>query len=435
MKKIVFLALILAPVVLFAQRPLETEDRSKENDLFAGKNNEACITLSFPQTLSPLFYDNDKRQKPAEIDTIGNLVNYHFVFEISEFDYRRSITIHVNDFTPLTIQKSFSPKQWLKYYIYDPDPTIVGCYDQLMREGMKLFTNGMYEDAKKKYESIKTTCSKIESETEIDQQIASVDSVLIWRDMADAYFDRSSYASAIENYQKILRRNASDVYARNRMSVAQVQQKEDCAAMIKMADIYFNEKDYANAQLLYEKVTNGSCNERSKAIVRLQEIILKQQHFHALTYEFSKNVPIGLSIGGYKDRKWSGYFTLRFNTEVFEVLRSNSDIDAKPELNISFGWTKKIVKPVWIFFGPGYTGIGQYIYKKEDLEEKVELSLSDLKIHSAVSPEIGLLGKVIIGKGIGIALRYTFQYRFAIDKETIDYIGEIRHVFGLGICF
>ena len=48
-----------------------------------------------------------------------------------------------------------------------------------------------------------------------------------------------------------------------------------------------------------------------------------------------------------------------------------------------------------------------------------------------------LLGKIRLGKGIGIgiALRYTFQYRYAIEKDTEDYIGKTRHVFGVGFCF
>jgi hypothetical protein len=121
------------------------------------------------------------------------------------------------------------------------------------------------------------------------------------------------------------------------------------------------------------------------------------------------------------------------NKEVFEAARTNLDSVAKPELNVSFGWTIKIVKPVWIFFGPGYTGVGKYIDDKADSVNNEEIL--KLKISHAVSPEIGLVCKIPLAEKIGITLRYTFQYRFAMNKEEIDYIGKTRQVFGIGLCF
>ncbi|GHT54625.1 hypothetical protein FACS189446_4710 [Bacteroidia bacterium] len=118
---------------------------------------------------------------------------------------------------------------------------------------------------------------------------------------------------------------------------------------------------------------------------------------------------------------------------MFELLRTNKNETVRPELNISFGWTLKLVKPVWLLFGPGYTGVGKYAVD-EQKENSTEDDLS-LKIKHAVSPEAGLLCKLNLSKKIGLALRYTFQYRFALDKADIDYIGKTRHVFGVGFCF
>jgi len=150
-----------------------------------------------------------------------------------------------------------------------------------------------------------------------------------------------------------------------------------------------------------------------------------------LTYEYEKNAPVGFSIGKYKDHKSNGYFTLRLNSNVFEALRTNN---GKPEVNVSFGWTINVVYPVWIFLGPGYTGVGQYTANNSDTQ-KADIN-HNLKIKSAVSPEIGLLVKLINKKiGVGLALRYTFQYHYALDKEYIDDIGKTKHVFGIGLCF
>ncbi|MCF2553504.1 hypothetical protein [Bacteroides caecigallinarum] len=132
---------------------------------------------------------------------------------------------------------------------------------------------------------------------------------------------------------------------------------------------------------------------------------------------------------------------------MFKAFQKDYAEVEKPELNVSFGWTINPVSsfPLWIFFGPGYTGIGEFVdkngdrYVGEEEEEGVEsydtTDDSDdnnptFKIYSAISPEVGLLGK--IGP---IVLRYTFQYRFAISKEYEDKIKSTRHVFGIGFCF
>jgi tetratricopeptide (TPR) repeat protein len=324
--------------------------------------------------------------------------------------------------------------RWYRYDVYDPDPTIVDCYNQLMREGMNLFTNGMYEEAKGKYESVKN-CSKVSDIGKVNEQIATIDSIQQWRMMADAAFARSKYADAIKDCQKILEKNPKDEYNRNRLTEARTQLRDDCGAIFRMAQTYFDEKDFGSAKPLYEQVIDKSCNESTLAYEKLREIRSKKQLPHALTYEYSDKIPIGISSGNYKEHKASGYFTLRFNPEMFELLRTNEDNkELRPELNVSFGWTVKIVKPVWIFFGPGYTGVGKYIVDEKEGNSGEDEKLK-LTIKHAVSPEAGLVGKVNLTDHIGLVLRYTFQYRYALEKEATDFIGKTRHVFGVGFCF
>jgi len=436
MRTIVIFTLLLVTVNVFAQRPLEYEDRSKEEDVFGGRNdNEACITFSAKQTIPLLFYMDNKLKQPAHIDTIGTNVNYHLVFDASPGRGNRTITIYADGFSPRIFQKSLSPKQQLTYYLFDPDPTVVDCYNQLTREGLNLFKSGIYEEAKRKYEESKE-CSNAKNIEEIDKRIELINSIVMWRNLADAAYAQSDYPTAIENLVKIYQVNPEDKYVSNQLTEIQIKQRENCAANFRMAETYFMEKDFKNAQPLYQKVIDRSCNESATAIERLHGIMVSKQLPRVLTYEMSQNTPIGLSAGNYKEHKSSGYFTIRFNPDLFELLRdTEGDEDLKPELNVSFGWTIKIVKPVWVFFGPGYTGVGQYSEEdnkaiKDDEERKMVLN-----INHAISPEVGLLGRYVITDKIGVALRYTFQYRFALEKETQDYIGKTRHVFGIGICF
>lgn len=432
MKASILIILLFTSFYVSAQRPLKYEDISKENETYPlGKNTFARITISAKANLHPYFKSDDKLQTPAKIDTLGEKIYYHLHLDVSQPGVRKNLEINISGFNPLDIPLILNANRWYRYNIYDPDSTMVDCYNQLMREGLNLFTNGMYDEAKEKYLSIKG-CSEIGDMERVNNQIALIDSIQKWSILADADFARSDYSSAIKNFQRILENNPKDSYNRIRLMEVQQQQTKDCAVLFQIAENYFNEKDYNNARPLYEKIVEKSCNESSLALEKLQKIRSTRQH--ALTYEYADNAPIGLSTGNYKEHKVGGYFTIRFNPDLFELIRNERSEELKPELNISFGWTLKIVKPVWIFFGPGYTGVGQYVYAEDDINKEDNPTL---KIYNAVSPELGLLGKIPLGKQtkVGITLRYTFQYRFALEKETSGYMGKTRNVFGVGLCF
>jgi tetratricopeptide (TPR) repeat protein len=437
MRTTILFTLLLITLSVSAQRPLLYNDISKEGEKYPmGKNTFARVTVSAVKNLHPYFsYANGTALNPTVIDTLDDKVYYHLHINVTQENERQTLEVNAKGFSPCNIPLFLGRNKWLRYHIYDPDATIVDCYNQLMREGLNLFTNGMYEEARAKYNAVQG-CTEIGDIKKVDEQIAVIDSIQQWRMMADAAFARSKYADAIKDCQKILEKNPKDEYNRNRLTEARTQLRDDCGAVFRMAQTYFEEKDFGSAKPLYEQVIEKSCNESTLAYEKLREIRSKKQLPHALTYEYSDKVPIGISTGNYKEHKVSGYFTLRFNSELFELLRTDIDDKAlyRPELNVSFGWTVKIVKPVWIFFGPGYTGVGQYLAsdEKEKITGDVDLNL---KIKHAVSPEAGLAGKVNIGDHIGLVLRYTFQYRYALEKDATEYIGKTRHVLGVGFCF
>jgi len=432
--KIIFTSLFFTAISLAisAQRPLTLVDRSQANDTYLGQNKFACVTVSTPKTLQPLFYEGDVKKLPEKTDSTGSDINYHLKFEIVKGYERNKITIQANGFEPLALNFWLNPNQQLKYYVFDADSTIVDCYNQLTREGMSLFRSGLYKEARKKYETVKT-CSNIPPENDIDVRIALIDSIFTWKTLGDVAFNTSDFLDAIKWYRKVFTQNPDDKSTEKCLSQAMIAQNENCRINFETAERYFEDRDYVNAEMLYKKVIELRCLNEQYAIQKIREINNLRKLSSVFTYEFEKDVPIGFSTGKYNDKKSGGYFTLRVNQEVFEAARSNLNVNARPELNLSFGWTIKLVKPLWIFFGPGYTGVGKYIAEEESpgsTEKKLKLNISH-----AVSPEIGLMCKIPLSRKIGIAFRYTFQYRFAIDKQEIDYIGKNRHVFGAGFCF
>lgn len=426
------LFIIALSLTTFAQRPLTAVDRSQPNDTYLGQNKFACVTISAPKSLIPLFYEGDEKKLPEKTDSTGSDINYHLKFEIVKGYERNKITLHANGFEPLTLNFWLNPNQQLKYYIFDADSTIVDCYNQLTREGLSLFRSGLYKEAKRKFEAAKS-CSNVPAENDIEVRLALIDSISKWKTLGEIAFNTSNMIEAIKWYQKAFTQNPDDKFIEKCLSQSMITQNGNCQVNFETAEKYFEERDYVNAELLYKKVIELQCVNAQYAIQKIREINNFKQLSHVLTFEAEKNVPIGLSTGRYNEHMPGGYFTLRVNEEAFEAIRSNLGADARPELNVSFGWTIKIVKPVWIFFGPGYTGVGKYL-PDESSTSSTEGKLK-LNINHAISPEIGLTCKIPLSRKIGIAFRYTFQYRFAIDKLEIDYIGEKRHVFGAGICF
>ena len=138
------------------------------------------------------------------------------------------------------------------------------------------------------------------------------------------------------------------------------------------------------------------------------------------------------------------------------MARKENKVGDVPEANLSFGWTIKIVNPLWIFFGPGLTGKMYYGDYKDDYvpnakgkpvhvddkskEVPESEALNDwggkdnkkLRLNAAVaiSPVVGLCVKYSY-----FALRVSYQYRFVMKKELEKFMGTQRLAIGIGVAF
>jgi hypothetical protein len=189
---------------------------------------------------------------------------------------------------------------------------------------------------------------------------------------------------------------------------------------------------------MYEEIVDKDCPERKLAEAKIKEgearikdLEEKKNHpYHVLTYEYAAGAPLGISTGNYKPKNTGAYFTLRLNSQVFALIRNDDETALRPELNTSVGLTFPTVitddASFWVFGGMGYTGVTQYLMRS---------NTPKLYLHSAISPEAGVLAKIAINGVDRVVLRYTFQYRYALVKEYDDYIGNIRHVLGVGVSF
>jgi tetratricopeptide (TPR) repeat protein len=387
---------------------------------------DACVII-IADTLLRLTFESSMDNKVNIVSERknGSIIQYLLHFPTGYIYANRVLeiispvvaSVEIDDF-------DLQPKESRTYVVSAPR-----CYLETYKEALELFRKGSYTESKEKYRQA-TKCFDVPLDENTANKIIVIDSIQMLKKIADKSYEIGDFDNAMNTYKKILSYNQEDEVVAVRYAESAAQKDQSCIKYFTDAEKYFNRNEVERAKRLYEQVILKGCGTYYYQISmeRLNAIEDKAQSTTVLTYEWIKSTPIGFSIGGYRDRKAGGFFTLQTNVDMFESIRSNYAKSKKPEIDVAFGWTLRPVKkkvPVWIFFGPGYTGVGEYIYQDENTTEKPKLHF-----YHAISPQIGLLAK--IGP---VALRYTFRYCFALKKETEDYIGTTHHVVGLGFCF
>jgi tetratricopeptide (TPR) repeat protein len=443
MKKILIIALGVWGLctVAFSQRVLDYRDQTQALSVFSDKDPEvinaggaqAGITVFCTNTLSLSFESNvDRTVDVYNKEERGGLTYYYIRFTVGRFrgtNYAgRVLEVLASGFLPLKVRIDLQPSESKSYEIYDPNATVgVGCFYENFNAASELYRNSNYAEAKERF-NLSKECTDYQQSANVAYILESIDSILVLRTRGDYYFNSQNYNEALNAYQKVIGYNSSDQYAVARSRESRDKINELCTNYFSEAESYFYQSKYREAAPLYEKMLALSCSNNREANLRLLELRRylsdREQKAQVVLYEIAQNTPIGLSYGRYTQDKFSTYISLRFNPALFQAISKKEDPDQKGEVNLSFGWNRMVIKEVGFFAGLGYTGVGKWDYEDLDDDGKPPFALNH-----AVSPEAGVLFK--LGP---VALRYTFQYRFALDGDQ-EYIGKIRHVGGIGICF
>lgn len=442
--------MVLLANMTMAQGVLQYEDESQPNDVFSSSGNEAALILKCDHTIPLTFSSSmDKSAAPFRTEIHGSDSVYFIMFPCGR-DYRgRVLTIMAPGFKELDIPIELQPKQLLTFRITNPDALVgVGCYLEHRNKGLDEIKHMNYDVARSIFLE-GASCSDADVEENL-ANIALCDSLTENRQKGDEAFKLLDYRTASKYYEKVMSMNAYDNYASNRRTLCIQNYQQECAVTFKQAEYYYNEKEYDKAKTLYQKVVEQECQNMSLATDRINSIsslqTAKTNHARVLTYEYRKDVPIGLSYGKYNMHKVGGFFQIDFNSKIFDAIRSECIYgDEKfPEMNISCGWTIKIASPVWVYFGPGATGkmyYGTYQekiyptvgYGEDSLLDPDKTSEKDMKkanLAFAVSPVIGICAKYSY-----FALRITYQYRFSIQSKLDDFMGKQRLSVGVGVAF
>lgn len=447
----VLIALFASCGIVFAQKKLSVE--RKTDQVYPCENRKEMMALfKCSKDLKLSFSSNYHAGSNVDIlsetvDTVGTMCEYRLVFptEIKGAMSlnKRKLTIYCQGFDPVILTMFNSePKTCRVYEIVDPYLKLQTPFYTALNEATELFGNGNYADAIAKYNIAKETPEYLQNEENqalINTRLALSDSLIQWREKADNAYRAIKYLEAMNLYSKILKYNPNDVYVIDRKRECATAHASDCTSFYSTAEEMYDDGNLLEAKFYYQKVIDSDCafkaiaNEKLLMVNKTLDNRKNKNHF--FSYEWNKDVPIAFSVGSANFRKWGGYFSLRTNVDTWELIRFEPEKNQKPEANISFGWTKKIVAPIWIHFGPGYTGVGEYHLRKSGVEkdEKGEPLLNEdvsFNWYSAISPEVGLMLKIW-----HINLRYTFQYRFALKSKHEDVFGTMRHYIALGVAW
>mgnify|MGYP002517773822 CR=1 FL=1 len=467
MKKLLTLAMacLMTPIA-FAQNVLQVTDVSKPNDVYSSEGNRAVVVVKCNKSI-PLSFESsmDKTATPYNTAVEGSDSVYYIEFPTGSRYRGRELSIMSPGYATVVLPLELKSKQAATFQAIDPNSMIdAGCYRGHRNKGVQELKSMNYNEARNQF-TLACNCSDVDS-VENNKNLALVDSIIFYRDKAEETYRLLDYKTAARYFDRVMELNPYDNFATNRYNSCITKFTSECDVTMRQADFYFNEKQYEKARELYMRSIKNDCPAKAQAQEQVNRIDLamdqKKNHARVITYEYSKNAPIGFSYGKYNMHKSGGFFGMSINKSVLEMMRSNCKIPDTPELNLNFGWTLKIVNPVWVFFGPGATAkvyYGDYtvnddqddIYPDADgkpddpngilkpqedgttKKKKNSIYTADdtkANLSWALSPVVGLCVKYSY-----FAVRLTYQYRFAMNSNLKDFIGTSRLSVGVGVSF
>lgn len=487
MNKKSFLCVFLSfcAISISAQNILEITDVSQPNDVFSSENDKACVVIKCNHSI-PLTFDSsmDKSATPWTTDIEGSDSCYYIAFPTGS-DYRgRVLSIMSPGYKTVKIPLELQPKQLLTFMAIDPNSQVdAGCYRGHRNKGMEELRNLNYQEARVQF-AVARECSDVDT-LENNRNLEIVDSLMFYRQKADALFNLQNYKEALYCYAAMLKLNPYDTYARDQSLLSIENSEKECATNFERAEYYYKEKEFDKATEYYNKVVEKGCTQMTEATKRLNFITAyrrrKANHSNVFTYEYTLDMPIGFQYGRYNMHKAGGFIALSLSPKIFKAMRKDCGLYDFPEVSIKFGWTFKIANPVWAFIGPGFnmkmwTGDyysvddnGQWVpknsggtvdearlkdtaergfpFQKDENGSKIfdansrldpsQANLDNDKLtedHSHFGFAIPVTAGVTV-KYSYFAFRLAYEYRFSIEKRLEKFFGPHRITIGVGVAF
>lgn len=482
-----FIILILQGMVVSTihAQVINVEDISQPNDVYFNSKDSALVVVRSHKTIDLIFSLSTNGQqsksqplKPSkfEIDASDDGV-YSFAFPTDKKSSGQTLIISTPEGSSVPVGiADLYPKQVKTFRVKRPFGIIYESYTQHRKRALEEKSKGNYIGA---LEELKLANECYDKDSiENDNNIRIVNSLIKFRRNGDAAYDKRDYIEATKHYFELHIMNPSDSLIEKRYKECQNYIAYECNNLFSKAELYYKEKDFVSAIDCYRDIINLAWNLKDenkkneytsyatewlgKAKDDLYAYKLNKINRSncqkALTYEYRKDTWIGFSYSSFK--RIGGFIQIDISPMIFEELRSACRYgDEKfAEVNLSFGWTRKLFNYAWIHFGPGFTykfyhgtyqnekypevGYGEsslldtgsmgedVSIPKNEIPEVYEEAWKKKNDAFAISPVAGLDLKFKV-----LVLRLTYQYRFATKAKLEDFIGRHRVSIGVGMAF
>lgn len=450
-KYIVLLLILIIGLQVFSQNLQISEPEDITGNLGCAESTgegDACITFLTIGDIRLGFESNVEKINISSERMIGENREYILTFNTDNHLYNLDRVIQITSKESpqaLMITPILRRKQSLKYIV-----SLIPCALTILDSASIMFNSTKYAESKELIEQAKNCYDYVINE-DFNKKALLIDSIIMWMEKAKIHEKLLEYNHSVLYYRKILTSNKEDKIMEAKLKEMIFKNEEFCRKYYKRANTYFKEHEFEKAKILYQKVVDLNCWYKDTCLIRAKQCDLELSGEKPLKGVFTVELgfaskhqpalllPFGIHAGGYKNYGIGGYWSMSVNNEFFNMLLKDYDKAIHPEIGMQVGLnirpSKNKYYPIWLHWGAGYHFIGRYTYNNSQNEEEYydggELPESELTIkpyHTFVV-EMGTTIKIK-----RLALRYTFQHRFA-RSDRRDFVIPNIHSIGIGICW
>lgn len=392
-----------------------------------GDRHEAMVQFITSEPFALEFQSNYDRELNLTVDSIAGKKTYSIIFVTQapgvSYDGRR-LSVMAPGFRNHMMTLNLRDKQKFVYIVSDPYSALRSPYFRYQESGNDQFYSGQYQRAKDTYEMLKVCPEYKMNQASIDERIAICDSMIAWSAQALQLEQFARYADATDIYHKMYRYNSSNKDISQKIGECRNAYNQDCENEYLLGEHYLNLNELESARACFQRVVDKRCSfrmeEATAALANINRHDVKvKEHARTFFYEFGPNQPIGFTYAQCysSSRRTSGYISLHANTALVDLLTGNGAAkgsisgswpspvtnitestfdedkgslqwayDDKHETNsegnlqpkdfdyeaaLSFGWTIRTWRYIFVHIGLGYHGGGFYTFDENEAAKAI----------------------------------------------------------------
>ena len=510
----ILVALVPTLVVAQEQQKILNVEEDTEGGIGiypCGDRHEAMVQFVTSEQFDLEFRSNYDPDMKVEVDSVAGTKTYSIVFVTQapgvSFDGRR-LTVMAPGFRNHVMTLNLRDKQKFIYQVSDPYSALRSPYFIYLEQANDQFYNGQYQAAKDSYQMVRVCPEYKQNSQHIDERIEICDSMIVWNAEALKLEQFAQFPNARDLYYKMYYYNSGNKDISGKIAYCQAAYLEDCENEYLLAEHYMSSNQLELAEASYQRVVDKKCSAHmAEALSSLSNLKKHQtkvtEHARCFFLEYAPNMPLGFTYAQCysTSRRSSGYISMHFNAsdvkgvmgrvsangsingnwpkfsysslelrEAFEngdlswdykeKFTENSEGNMQPkdfvyEASISFGWTFRAWKYLFLHLGGGYHGGGFNTFDDDNAIKgiarwvndhpafnpatqpfdkwKSELRHNCMKVNyfSGIAPEYGL-----IVKAGAFNVKATYQNTIWLNRNGYeDFLDDHSGKFYMGVGF